>query len=322
MNWSAYNPRSDRRGWCFTRGGCGWTPSGNEEGYFIPDKVYTYNASQGYWEETNATPASCPGSLRDIDDMLRDGDPTNDAFWGWCLNFHLMSRMDLLRWATTGGRPAQCDYSDEFFHTDCDPDIVCTGNTCVLEAIGGLFSFDPVWDRSGGDLMITRILVPKERVRGILQELAEELSRPRIGVMFYSHGGPRGPKVYVGDYPAPTSEDTTDNSDPSLHAIPYTHVKRAINRVRPRGGTPTAVALWEAYDYFKQSDDHNYPNGFRIDPGTWRDPQYFCEGTNNNTCQPVPCAKNFVILASDGQWNIGGPPGSVGVTCTIYTGFE
>ncbi len=322
MNWSAYNPNAQRRGWCDDPTGCGWTPAGNEEGYFIPDKVYTYNNSQNYWEETTATPTSCPARLRDIHNNLNDSNPNNDAFWGWCLNFHLMSRMDLLRWATTGGRPEQCDYSDEFFHTDCDPDIVCTGNTCILEAWGYLGSFDPIWDRSSSNWMVTHILVPKSRVKGILQELAEEVARPRIGAMFYSGSSPRQEKVYVGDYPYPSNEDTTDNNS-SLHDVPYTHVKRAINKVSPGGGTPTAIALWEAYDYFAQQDLHNYNNGFVINPGTWRDPQYVCEDPSNpTTCQPVPCAKNFVILASDGQWNIGGPANSISVTCDINTGFE
>ena len=328
MNWSAYNPSPDGRRWCddddpdhdpSNGNACGNTYTGSEEGYFIPDRVYRWNSSQRYWEPVDGvTPAPCPDRLRELD--------TANAYMGSCLNFHLMSRMDLLRWAVTGGRPRQCDYSDEFFSTDCDPRIVCTGTTCVLEAIGAgglLGSYDPPWDANSGGLMVTRILTPIDRVRGILQDLAEDQARPRFGALFYSDTGPRGPKVYVGDYPYPTSEDSSDNSDQTLHDLTYTHLIRAINRVRPFGGTPTAVAMWEAYDYFAQNDLHNYSNGFTIDPGTYRDPQYVCEDPQNpNTCQPVPCAKNFVILASDGQWNTGGPPGSVTTTCTIDTGFE
>jgi len=297
MDWSAYNPRANRRGWCDDPNGCGWSHTGNEEGYFIPDRVYAYNAAQGYWEETTTSPDACPNRVADLD--------YSRAYRGSCLNFLLMSRIDLLRWAITGGRPQQCDYGDPFDTTDCDPDLICTGTTCVLETT-------TTWDR---------VLVPKDRVRGILQIMEEEVSRPRFGALFYS-ADIRSQKVYIGDYPY-TGSGNPGAADPDH---PYTYLKRFINRVNPGGGTGTAPAMWEAYDYFRQSDDHSYDNGFDIaDPNNandlYKDPLYVCDANGQN-CQPAPCAKNFVILASDGQWNIGGPAGGVGVTCTIETGFE
>jgi len=99
---------------------------------------------------------------------------------------------------------------------ECDPDLICTGSTCVLETTS-------TWDR---------VLVPKERVRGILQIMEEEVSRPRFGALFYS-AGIRTQKVYIGDYPY-TGGSGPGAADPDY---PYTYLKRFINRVQPDGGT-------------------------------------------------------------------------------------
>ncbi|WP_457600997.1 pilus assembly protein [Hydrogenivirga sp.] len=280
MDWSAYNPRIDGVGFCDGSETCRGTYTGDEEGYFIPDHVYSYNSSAGYWEEATGTPATCPQRYDQID--------YDQLYMGSCLNFHFMSRIDLLRWAVTGGRPQECDYGDPFNTTDCDPDLVCTGTTCVLETT-------TTWER---------VLVPKDRVKGILQIMENEPAKPRFGALFYS-AGLREEKVYIGDYPY-TGTGNPGNADATY---PYTYLKRFINRVEPYGGTGTAIALWEAYDYFKQSNDHNYANGFDI-AGTneeYKDPIYVCDYQGKN-CQIAPCAKNFIILASDGQWNYGGNP--------------
>ena len=283
MGWSAYNPRSDHTGWCNKNSGCGWTYIGDEEGYFIPDKVYEYEGSypNGVWKETTNPENTCPFTW----DAVYDG----GSYKGACLNFLLMSRIDLLRWAITGGRPEGCN---GFANRTCDPDLACSGDTCILET-----------------LYNDKVEVPKSRIKGVLQIFETVENRPRFGALFYS-GSIYGDKVYIGDYP------NGNNADPDY---PYTYLKRAINYVDPGGSTGTAPAMWEAYDYFKQSNDHDYPNGFNIDPGTYKDPNYFCDANRQN-CSPVPCARNFVILASDGQWNTGGYPANW--TCTIETGFE
>ncbi|MBX6423042.1 pilus assembly protein [Thermosulfurimonas sp. F29] len=113
----------------------------------------------------------------------------------------------------------------------------------------------------------------------------------------------------MGDYPY-TGFGQPGNADPDH---PYTHLIRFINYISPDGRTSTGPAMWEAYDYFKQQDDHNYANDFDLAPGTYKDPQYFCAYDHTN-CTAVPCAKNFVILASDGQWNT--------PSCSIDTGYE
>lgn len=280
MDWSAYNPRDDGVGFCDGSETCRGTYTGQEEGYFIPDRVYRFNDSAGYWEETTGTPEPCPQKYDQINDTK--------LYIGSCLNFHFMSRIDLLRWAITGGRPQECDYGDTFTTTDCDPDLVCTGDYCVLEATP----------------LSERVRVPKFRIQGILQVMENEPAKPRFGALFYS-AGLRPQKVYIGDYPY-TGSGNPGDADPDH---PYTYLKRFVNRVEPDGGTGTAIALWEAYDYFKQSNDHNYANGFDIagQNEEYKDPLYVCDYKKEN-CQLAPCAKNFVILASDGQWNYGGNP--------------
>ncbi|WP_457625529.1 pilus assembly protein [Persephonella sp.] len=283
MSWSAYNPDTDGTGWCESSSGCGWTYKGDEEGYFIPNKVYEYSGSypDGVWRETTHTPDSCPNRWEDVYD--------GGSYLGSCLNFLLMSRVDLLRWAITGGRPEGCNGISS---TSCDPSLVCTGSTCTIES-----------------LYSDKVEVPISRIKGILQIFENQENRPRFGALFYS-SSIYDHKVYIGDYL------DGQNADPDH---PYTYLKRAINYIDPGGGTGTAPAMWEAYDYFKQSNDHYYGNGFDIEPGTYKDPNYICDYKGDD-CIPAPCAKNFVILASDGQWNRGGYP--ISGTCKINTGFE
>lgn len=98
MDWSAYNPGEDRTGWCTNSNGCGWTYTGNEEGYFIPNKVYRYNDSEGYWEQTDDTDyEECPKAYTDIDYDKR--------YLGSCLNFFVyvknrLSQMGHYWWKT------------------------------------------------------------------------------------------------------------------------------------------------------------------------------------------------------------------------------
>ncbi len=71
-----------------------------------------------------------------------------------------------------------------------------------------------------------------------------------------------------------------------------------IRTTPPNGSTPTGKALWEAYDYFKQDNEHTYEeNTSDINRKNGnKDPYY--DGTGD----PVPCRKGFVLLLSDGAW--------------------
>ena len=67
-------------------------------------------------------------------------------------------------------------------------------------------------------------------------------------------------------------------------------------------GTPTGEAIWEAYDFFKQSGDHSYysNSGFISAGDGTNDPYY---DVISGTSTAVPCRKSFVLLISDGVWN-------------------
>ncbi|MGB9762103.1 MAG: pilus assembly protein, partial [Caldimicrobium thiodismutans] len=92
------------------------------------------------------------------------------------------------------------------------------------------------------------------------------------------------------------------------------------------GATPTGPVLWDAYNYFSQSDPQF--GGFSPQRGAgdeWKNYMYQCYDNKrrDGNCQGnefifVPCAKNFIILLSDGQWN----RGASGYTCSIDNGFE
>jgi type IV pilus assembly protein PilY1 len=312
MSWSAYNPTVDREDWCNTASGCGWSYTGTEEGYFEPTKNYHYpngasgsEGDGGIWEEdTDTTDAvtTCPTRWSGVYG-------NTNTYTGACLNFHLMSRMDLLRWSMTGGRPDACT-DGEYRSVDCDPAIQCTGTDCVIRTQYN-----------------DKVLVSTTRINeAIVPQYSDAEIRPRFGLLFYSNNL-RAEKVYIGDYPASGSTEYDADS-----TRPFTYFSRLINAMSTDNATGTGPAMWEAYDYFKQSDDHVFLNDFeyavydnpgtkRVDPDEatfFKDPLQVCDYQREN-CRLVPCAKNFVILATDGQWNVGGS--SFQSTCTINTGY-
>ena len=327
MRWCAYNPRANGRGCGNYTSGWAGTYQGNEEGYFIPDRAYKLNSTLGYWVETTDSPVSCPNTIYDLD--------LDQAYKGSCLNFLLMTRIDLVRWAITGGRPASCATSFScnranppsscFSINRCDPEVYgqpganlsCDDTGCVLRIQN---PYIPTW--WGGRWRYVRyVKVPWERIKDALVFRFKELvDKPRMGVMFYSGHGVRDHKVYIGDF---TSSNNLESD------FPYRNLITAINAVYPTGSTPTAPAMWDALNYFAQKQPKY--GGFNPQSGAgdkWKNPIYQCVDYNNDgQCQAsefdlVWCAKNFVILLTDGQWNHGGQPGSVRQTCTIDTGFE
>jgi len=290
-----------------------YDPNQVYEGYFVPDKVYS-KGWDGIWRETSS-PENCNMYIV----IFEDNDDNKYYYYvaeGTCLgnklNFAFMTRIDLLRWAITGGKPSACG-DEDFSNEDCDPDIACTGDSCVLESY---LTPEFTCTSSGCDFYFLPkyVEVPKERISGILQIFEKERVKPRFGALFFSYNYEDGTyireqKIFIGDYPL-LDGTNADNADEEK---PYTHLKRFINTISPTGGTPTGPAMWEAYDYFKQYSDHSYDHQFPLGEGTYKDPNYFCDADKQN-CKPVPCAKNFVILVSDGQWNT--------PACTIKNGYE
>ncbi len=84
-------------------------------------------------------------------------------------------------------------------------------------------------------------------------------------------------------------------------------VINAINTEYPYSSTPTGEAIWEAYDYYKQENSHTYEsNSSYINKGNANTDPYF-DGSGGNAI-PVPCRNSFVILLSDGVWNVNVDP--------------
>ncbi len=306
MGWCAYNPDSDGTGCCYNLNGCGWTYKGNEEGYFDPEKVYHYDLTSWMWVETTGQPNSCPNNIFGLYYGMYN---PHSNYKGSCLNFLLMRRIDLVKWAMTGGKPFSCWIRDV---NRCDPEtygnpesqVSCDDEGCILSLYNGY-----------------TVKVPWERINdGLLFKLKRLKTSPRMGVVFFRNNGIVD-KVYIGDF---TSSANFDGVNPYKNTI--TH----INYISPDGSTPTGPAMWDVYNYFAQNDPQY--GGFTPQQGEgdkWRNPMYQCFDYNNNSIcegnelQQVWCAKNFVILMSDGQWNTGATTGRRRTTsCSIDDGFE
>ncbi len=288
-----------------------YNPADLYEGYFVPDKFYTRD-SNGIWTETSG-PENCYWRRRGL----------NGVCSGNFLNWFYMTRIDLVRWAMTGGQPASCQYSGNTPNPNyCDPELWDQPGNSAPRRIGSYCndSLDVNGDGipDGGCILLTYygeyVKVPWSRVYdGLIFQLKNLSYMPRIGVMFYSGTGVRADKVYIGDFTAPNS---TSDQFPYMNLITY------INHVDPGGSTPTGPAMWDALNYFAQQDPEY--GGFKPQSGEgdrWKNPMYVCEEGGGATCEYVPCAKNFVILLSDGQWNYGGGPPAI-LTCSIDTGYE
>ncbi|TCK06654.1 hypothetical protein [Phorcysia thermohydrogeniphila] len=301
-----------------------YDPNKTYEGYFDPHKLYEGKGKGKKWKETNKK-ENCELYLTcDYDgwscicywDVSKAKKKGKLVCSGNKLNFAYMTRMDLLRWAITGGKPSKCKEGKKLKSLKdaqkCDAEYVCNGKECELETLGiGIGD-----ERYGKQVKVT---VPYSRIKtALIPQLEAREEKPRLGLIMFASTVDE--KVYIGGYP--TVDDEIDEFDPSN---PYLWIKAYINSVIPEGATATAPALWEAYDYFKQSDEHNYKSGFKMATSStlYRDPHYLCD-ENGKNCQPYPCAQDFVILLSDGKWNTGGtgsePPAMEG--CSIYDGYE
>lgn len=227
------------------------------------------------------------------------------------LNYKNMARVDLLRWALTGGKPNGCNNSvqtcEPSLYLEPSSSVPCDATGCTMVTNGGLKIRIP-WARITGD------------DGGLLYQLKNLPVQPRIGSMYFGGDGVNN-TVLIGDF---TSGNSIDGVNP------YKGTITALNNESPSGSTPIGPALWAAYAYFAQNASvFGSPTPDTSAHGNpYKNPMYQCfDIDNNGLCQGnefvlVPCAKNFMILLTDGQWNRGGADGSVTSTCTINTGYE
>ena len=167
-----------------------------------------------------------------------------------------MSRIDLVRWALTGGKPDSCDTKQI---QSCDPELYpqsnqlsCDAEGCVLETSSGV-KVKARWDRITGSH------------GGLLFQLKKLPVQPRMGVFLYG-GSQIVDAVYIGDFTASANFDAVN---------PYKNTITAINSRPPSSTTPTAPALWDVYNYFAQ----NAPEYGGLQPQTgagneWKNPLY------------------------------------------------
>jgi type IV pilus assembly protein PilY1 len=143
------------------------------------------------------------------------------------------------------------------------------------------------------------VKVPWTRVKDSLAFKFVDLElRPLMGAMFY-HGSniDSSNSVYVGD--ATTAANTVDLT------YPYKNLITKVNATAVTDSTPTGPAMWDAYRYFSQNTalyGGLAPMPVNSTTERWRNPMYVCDQTGLS-CAFIPCAGNFVILLSDGQWN-------------------
>ncbi|MBC7196255.1 MAG: hypothetical protein H5U39_03265, partial [Deferribacterales bacterium] len=266
------------------------------EGLFNPQKNYKYNNK--IWEETTQRAARCPkpttfyvdGSgnyvikaCRTDDTYKTNGDCLDKSriYSGNCLNYWIMTRIDVFRWAMTGGVPDGCTSTS----TKCNPQQAFKNETHGI-----------IKTHSGA-----KIKIPLEGEHGIfdavLYDLEKKELRPRIGIMTYADRGNKYVQdtVYVGDFPESKKE------------YPYNNLITVINTAKVEGGTPSGPAMWDVWNYYLQEDPEY--GGLAPDKGSdasnhFKDPLWICENIGKGLeCTYAPCSNNYVILASDGQWN-------------------
>ncbi|MEC4675401.1 MAG: hypothetical protein VST72_00575, partial [Nitrospirota bacterium] len=140
-----------------------------------------------------------------------------------------------------------------------------------------------------------KVDLPDSERRGVIQKMADtdydgnfDEDAPRFGLMVYAQF--RKGCMRVG-----------------IKGETMSKLVDAIQDEAPYAGTPTGPALDEVRDYCGQSNDNsNCDNSafIGLKKGSIADPWYD-DGT------PVPCRETFVLLISDGEWNLGNDPDQI-----------
>jgi type IV pilus assembly protein PilY1 len=312
------------------------------EGYFDPAKNYVLESDGVTYRETSGT--ACTATCSAHSCVRRQSSCANGSDYGggsgaWgcsgsntsygcctaittsgdCspesgnqLNHDNMERIDIIRWSLTGGRPSTCEGT--FASNKCDPELWSSNTGAGLVGTVCNNSLDVNGDgvAEGGCILKadngTKVKVRWSRIyAGLAYQFMQSPVQPRLGAMSYDSSSINANKVYVGDYLSTLGSIST--------TYPYMNFITLINSQNPGGGTPTGPAMWDALNYYSQQTPRH--GGLTPQTGSsdsWKNPLYNCD---SGSCILNSCARNFVILMSDGEWNdpssvIGSSP-----TCTI-----
>jgi type IV pilus assembly protein PilY1 len=254
-------------------------------GYFDPNKCYIYRGSS--FEENNC---DCSNKIG-----------TSTCISGNLLNWITTTRIDIARWVLTGGRTSSSGgntflESEGATYTIYDSNLRCGfaisasttsnrrltisnyGGTCPISITNANIQIRPPDPNSIKGIIHS--FCDTSNLNGQINEKCQLI----MEFMVFA-GDRRLGVIRVG------KNATISN------------LINAINSETPYWGTPTGEALWEAYDYYRQSNDNTYEsNSAYINRGNANvDPYY--DGSGRNSI-PVPCRKGFVLLISDGAWNM------------------
>jgi type IV pilus assembly protein PilY1 len=222
-------------------------------------------------------------------------------------NFDNMRKVDLLRWAMTGGTPAYSPLpapptttlcaGTQNDGTYCDPQQWAAQPTKVGRDCnptnGCVLSWNPT---STTNSYQYKVRVPWNRVMNGLAFLMQTLPVvPRMGSLFYSGSQVESQgRTYLGDF-----SDTGVKT-----SYMYDTIIASVNSNAPNGSTPTGPAMWDVLNYYAQKPrQYNGLMSQQTTTDTWRNPMYNCDDASGSKCVYIPCVDNFVILMSDGEWN-------------------
>ncbi len=251
-------------------------------GLFDTTKYYQYAASKF---QVN-TAAGCPATDNKIGS-------SNTCISGNLLNWITSTRIDVSRKVLTGGRTntgtSDIYQSEGAWLTYTDTNLNCkfTVTTTSISGAGAAKSRQIQIESSGGTCVLATLSASDIDIQpanpsadtGIIQDF---YSKATFEFMIFNTG-------YKGKLLS--AKDSTQSS-----------LVAAISNEPPYNGTPAGEGLYEAQDFFKQSNDKGYyANTSDLNRGNGvKDPWY--DGTGSSS-KKVPCRKSFVLLISDGAWN-------------------